>query len=143
MQELPPILVAEDDDDDFFFLRRDVRRAGIENPLLRFRDGSELISFLEQIPASEVGPAESSSWLLLLDITMPVVNGFAVLTWLKSHKRLPRVRPVMLSGSYRPDDIARALSLGAVDYLVKPITPEVLAKVAAKQLVTILQGEVR
>lgn len=136
MQELPPILVAEDDEDDFFFLRRSVRHAGVENPMLRFRDGSELIKFLEQIPVSEMGPAAGTGWLLLLDITMPVVNGFEVLNWLASHKGLPRVRPVMLSASYRPEDIERAMAMGAVDYLVKPITPQVIAAVAAKQLLT-------
>lgn len=138
MQDLPPILVAEDDDDDFFFLRRAIRHAGIENPLLRFRDGAELIKFLEQIPLAEMGAAARSKWLLLLDITMPVVNGFEVLSYLASHQGLPRVRPVMLSGSYRPDDIERAMALGAVDYLVKPVTPQVIAGVAAKQLVSTL-----
>lgn len=136
MHELPPILVAEDDEDDFFSLRRAVRRAGIENPLLRFRDGAELVKFLQQIPVAEIGAAAGSPWLLLLDITMPIMNGFEVLTWLKSHERLPRIRPVMLSGSYRPEDIERAISQGAVDYLVKPVTPEVIAPIAAKQLAT-------
>ena len=135
MQDLPPIVVAEDDEDDFYFLRRAVRHAGLDNPLLRFRDGAELIKFLEQIPPSEVGPAARYTWLLLLDITMPIVNGFEVLQWLATHKGLPRLRPVMLSGSYRPDDIDRAMKLGAVDYLVKPITPQRLAAIAARQLV--------
>jgi CheY-like chemotaxis protein len=139
MQELAPILVAEDDEDDFFFLRRAVRNGGVENPLLRFRDGSELIKFLEQIPAAEMGASARSGWLLLLDITMPVVNGFEVLGWIASHKGMPRLRPVMLSASYRPDDIERAMALGAVDYLVKPVTPQVIASVVAKQLTPSLQ----
>lgn len=137
---MTPILVAEDDDDDFYFLRRAIRQAGIENPVLRFRDGSELIAFLKQVPAAESASGERPWWLLLLDITMPLVNGFEVLQWLSSHQDLPRVRPVMLSGSYRPDDIERAIGLGAVDYLVKPITPQVLAQVAAKQLAVSLQS---
>lgn len=140
MHELPPIVIAEDDEDDFFFLRRAFRQAGIENPLLRFRDGSELIKFLQQVPPAEVGPAARHVWLLLLDITMPVMNGFEVLKWLSTHKRLPRLRPVMLSASYRPEDIDRALKLGAVDYLVKPITPARLAVVATRQLAPILQS---
>src|SRR5215207_2931929 len=53
MQDLPPILVAEDDEDDFLFLRRAIRQAAIENPILRFRDGSELVKFLQQIPGAE------------------------------------------------------------------------------------------
>jgi len=134
MQELPPLVVAEDDEDDFFFLRRAIRQAAIDNPLLRFRDGGELIRFLEQIPPSEVGPTANSPWLLLLDITMPIMNGFEVLQWLATHKGLPRLWPVMLSGSYRAEDIDRAMRLGAADYLVKPITPQRLAVVAARQL---------
>jgi len=139
MQDLPPILVAEDDDDDFYFLMRAVRQAGIENPLLRFRDGAELIKFLEQIPAAEMGPVANCPWLLLLDITMPVVNGFEVLKWLKTHRGLPQVRSIILSGSYRREDIERAMSLGAVDYLIKPVTPIVVAAIAAKQLIPTLQ----
>jgi response regulator of citrate/malate metabolism len=46
----------------------------------------------------------------------------------------------MLSGSYRPDDIDRAMKLGAVDYLVKPITAQRLAVVAARQFVPTLQS---
>lgn len=134
MHELPPLVVAEDDEDDFFFLRRAIRQAAIENPLLRFRDGAELIKFLQQIPPSEVGPTAQAPWLLLLDITMPIMNGFEVLQWLASHKGVPRLWPVMLSGSYRAEDIDRAMRLGAADYLVKPITPQRLAVVAARQL---------
>ena len=134
MQELPPILVAEDDEDDFLFLRRAIRQAAIQNPILRFRDGSELIKFLQQMPVAEAGSSAHSPWLLLLDIMMPIMNGFEVLEWLKTHRGLPQVRPVMLSGSYRNDDIQRALSLGATDYLMKPISPAVAAALASRQL---------
>jgi CheY-like chemotaxis protein len=135
MQELPPILVAEDDDDDFLLLRRALRDALLDNPLLRFRDGAELIRFLEQIPVKEMGPVGRCPWLLLLDITMPIVNGFGVLDWLGKHRISPRLRPVMLSGSYRKADIDRSMALGAVDYLVKPVTPQILAAIATRQMV--------
>lgn len=140
MQDMPPIMIAEDDDDDFYFLRRAIRQAEIQNPLLRFRDGSELVKFVEQLPNCEATIAERPAWLLLLDITMPVMNGFDVLQWLRANSERIRVRPVMLSGSYRPDDIERAIGLGAVDYLIKPITAQVLAQVAAKQLGITLQA---
>jgi CheY-like chemotaxis protein len=132
MQELPPILVAEDDEDDFLFLRRAIRQAGLENPLLRFRDGDELVKFLSQIPKSEIGHNAHHPWLLFLDITMPVMNGFEVLQWLASHKIVPKVHPIVLSGSFRAEDMQRALALGAADYLTKPITPAA-AIVAARQ----------
>jgi CheY-like chemotaxis protein len=133
MHELPPILVAEDDEDDFLFLRRAIRQAAIENPILRFRDGSELVKFLQQIPRDEAHSSAQTPWLLLLDITMPIMNGFEVLQWLSTHKDLPRVQPVMLSGSYRTEDIQRAMSLGATDYLMKPISAPVAAALATRQ----------
>lgn len=133
MQELPPILVAEDDEDDFLFLRRAIRQAAIENPILRFRDGSELVKFLEQLPVPEAATGHAP-WLLLLDIMMPIVNGFEVLQWLSTREAEPKIRTVMLSGSYRNEDIQRALALGAADYLMKPISPAVAAALASRQL---------
>lgn len=135
MQELPPILVAEDDDDDFHLLRRAIRETGVDNPVLRFRDGAELIKFLEQIPHAEMGETARSTWLLLLDIGMPIVNGFEVLKWLGAHKGLPRLRTVVLSGFYYPADIERAMSMGASDYYVKPISAQDLSGILARQLV--------
>jgi CheY-like chemotaxis protein len=134
MHDLSPILVADDDEDDFLLLRRAIRQGAVENPILRFRDGSELVKFLEHIPASEVESSAHSPWLLLLDITMPIMNGFEVLEWLASHHGLPKVRPVMLSGSYRTEDIQRALALGATDYLMKPISAPVAAALATRSL---------
>ncbi|HUR60344.1 MAG TPA: response regulator [Opitutaceae bacterium] len=132
MLECPPILVAEDDDDDFHFLRLAIRGADITTPVLRFRDGSELIKFLEQIPPAELGDAAGAPWLLLLDIGMPLMNGFEVLKWIQSHKGLPQLRAVVLSGFYHPADVERATSLGATEYLVKPITRQALSGIISR-----------
>ena len=134
MNDLPPILVAEDDEDDFHFLRRTFRQGAVENPILRFRDGAELVKFVEQIPATEARSSLSAPWLLLIDITMPMMNGFEALQWLATHHGLPKLRPVMLSGSYRTEDVQRAMSMGATDYLMKPITAAVAAALASRQL---------
>jgi CheY-like chemotaxis protein len=134
MQELPPILVAEDDDDDFHLLRRAIRETGVENPVLRFRDGAELVAFLDQIPAAELGATANATWLLLLDLGMPIVNGFEVLKWLGTRKGLPRLRTIVLSGFYYPADIERTATLGAVDYYVKPIGAQDLAEILSTQL---------
>jgi CheY-like chemotaxis protein len=125
MSELPPILVAEDSDDDFFFLRRALRLAQIENPVLRFRDGAEVVQFVENLPPAENAAVRPAPWLLLVDISMPVMNGFELLEWCARRRSGPRLRPVVLSGSYRPEDMDRARRLGAADYLVKPITPTI------------------
>ena len=59
--------------------------------------------------------------LLLLDLNMPLKNGFEVLRWLKTHPQEGLVK-VMLSSSDVEEDIARASALGAHGYIVKPGT---------------------
>ena len=130
MHELPPILIAEDSDDDFFFFRRAARMAAIESPLLRFRDGSELIAFVEKNPIAAPKPG-AAPVLLFVDLSMPIMNGFEVLEWLQKHK-VTQFMPVVLSGSRREEDLKKAYALGAQEYLVKPIAPVVLAAIAAR-----------
>ena len=130
VHETPPILIAEDNDDDFFFFRRAVRMAGIESPLLRFRDGSELVAFVEKNSPGVLTSSESPL-LVFVDLTMPIMNGFEVLEWLKEHAP-GHYLPVVLSGSRREDDLKRAYALGAHEYLVKPISPVLLAAIAAR-----------
>ena len=129
MHDFTPLLIAEDSDDDFFFFRRAVRAAQMENPVLRFRDGTELVRFLETLPAAEFtrgGPP----WLLFVDLTMPIMNGFDVLEWLQRWPHAAKLRAIVLSGSKRDEDVKRSLALGATDHLVKPISPAVLGAIA-------------
>jgi CheY-like chemotaxis protein len=130
MDNSAPILVAEDNDDDFFFFRRAVRAAGLENAVLRFRDGSELVDFLQKLRPNE--QRSKTPWLLFIDISMPMMNGFEVLEWIAQQQQAPSFVSVILSGSSRPEDIKRALALGAQEYLVKPIAPAVFAALALR-----------
>jgi CheY-like chemotaxis protein len=129
--EPPPILVTEDDDDDFFFFRRAVRAAQIDNPLLRFRDGAEFVKFAEQLRPSALS---QPPWLMFVDITMPIMNGFELLEWLRGQGGKFNLATIVLSGSRRDEDMRRALALGAKDYLVKPISPVLFAAIASEYL---------
>src|SRR5690606_8419308 len=67
---------------------------------------------------------------LILDINMPEVDGFGVLEALRgrSTRRLP---VLMLTARHAGDDVRRAVSLGAKDYLAKPFNrDQLLARVA-------------
>ena len=59
--------------------------------------------------------------LVLLDLNMPLRDGFEVLRWLNSHPQ-PGLVKVMLTSSESETDIARATALGAHGYIVKPGT---------------------
>lgn len=129
MLELPPILIAEDNDDDFFFFRRAARMAALENPILRFRDGSELVAFLEKArPQRRSGEAPL---LVFIDLAMPIMSGFEVLEWLRTHGASSYI-PIVLSGSKREEDMKKAYELGANEYLTKPLSPVLLAALALR-----------
>jgi two-component system copper resistance phosphate regulon response regulator CusR len=67
--------------------------------------------------------------LVILDVMLPGVDGFAVLSALRTTRQVP---VLMLTARGRTDDKVRGFELGADDYLVKPFQfPELLARVKA------------
>ncbi|MBI5573827.1 MAG: response regulator, partial [Elusimicrobia bacterium] len=58
--------------------------------------------------------------LILLDISMPVMNGFEVLKVLKSDARTTRIPIIMLTTSSREEDIVKSYEYGACSYITKP-----------------------
>lgn len=59
--------------------------------------------------------------LVLLDLILPDMDGFAVLQHIKQHPRTAQLPVVVVSSKSREEDIQRAIALGAQNYIVKPI----------------------
>jgi diguanylate cyclase (GGDEF)-like protein len=69
--------------------------------------------------------------LVLLDVVMPGMDGFAVLAALKADPRTQAVPVIFVTSMGESDDEARGLTLGAVDYIAKPANPAIVrARVA-------------
>ncbi|SFD62449.1 heavy metal response regulator transcription factor [Paracidovorax konjaci] len=67
--------------------------------------------------------------LVILDVMLPGIDGFAVLSALRTFKQIP---VLMLTARENVDDKVRGFDMGADDYLVKPFQfPELLARVRA------------
>jgi signal transduction histidine kinase len=65
--------------------------------------------------------------LILLDVNMPGMNGFEVARIIRSRHRLRRTPIIFVTGEDRDDrNVLAAYDLGAVDFLFKPVVPEVL-----------------
>jgi len=120
------ILVAEDDSTDAFFLQRAFQRAGISVNLHFVRDGQEAVDYLDGKKEFADRVAHPMPELLLLDLKMPRLNGFDVLTWIGKQPALKGLEVVIFSGSDEPKDVSRAYGLGANAYLVKPHSVEEL-----------------
>jgi len=81
--------------------------------------------------------------LILLDITMPDMDGFQVCENLKRDARLMEIPVIFLSGMNATDEKVRGLRMGAVDYITKPFhIEEVLARVATHLNLRSLQKRV-
>ncbi len=72
--------------------------------------------------------------LILLDIQMPNLDGFGVLTRLKESRETASVPVIMLTAKDAPDNVAKALEIGADDYIVKPFDSKILLEKIRKSL---------
>ena len=118
------LLVAEDNEMDALLLERAVGKAGMPFQMLRVEDGNALIAYLRG--DGVYADRKQYPWpkVVLIDLKMPNVDGFGVLTWLRSNVDLPRIPAVVFSSSALTRDVERAYTLGANSYVVKPTAPE-------------------
>jgi len=114
------ILLVEDSDEDIFFFKRAFKKSGLEMELLVVQDGKSALSLLSD-PTARMRLS-----LIFLDLKIPFFSGFDVLRWIRAEKFNPPLRVIILSGSSHTSDKALAQELGASEYLVKPITSEML-----------------
>jgi len=78
--------------------------------------------------------------LILLDLVMPELDGFATCDRLKKHPEWRDIPVLIMTALDEPDEKVRAFASGAVDYITKPVyPPEVLARVAAHLQIRALQ----
>jgi CheY-like chemotaxis protein len=121
-KELKPIniLLVEDNEDDVIITQRAFLRKGkLINKLYVVRNGQEALDFVyHQGQYTEEKPATPG--LILLDISMPGINGFEVLKKLKADSRYKKIPVIMLTTSSREEDIVKSYEDGACSYITKP-----------------------
>ena len=103
-----------------------LRELGIE--VTEAADGVEALARIEQDPDLD---------LVLLDWNMPRMNGYDLLRAVRARKDLGRPRVLMVTSESQADQVAKALSAGADEYLMKPFNKEIL--VAKLQLLDVFQ----
>jgi len=124
----PTILVAEDEESDAMILQRAFQNAHLPFPLTIVPDGSRVVDYLEgAAPYANRANCPLPS-LMLLDLKMPRMNGFDVLTWLAEQPQFKEIPVIVFSSSGHASDIEKALSLGARDYQIKPLRFDVLVQ---------------
>ena len=112
------ILVVEDNIINFKLLSRMLEKSGFE--IFTAQDGAQACKIAE----------DANPDVILLDVMMPIMDGFSVCEWLKGNKKTSDIPVVFLTAKTDPVDKVRGLSLGAMDYITKPFdAAEVVARV--------------
>ena len=114
------VLIAEDDVGHARLIEKNLARAGLNNPIIRFENGQTILDFLYR----RGGPPRrnpDTPYLLLLDIRMPQVDGVEVLRQVKDDKELRKIPVIMLTTTDDPREVERCHGLGCSSYIVKPV----------------------
>ena len=116
------ILVADDEED-----------VKIVVQLLLEAKGYEIVTAYDGLDAVEQAKTMLPD-LILLDIMMPLIDGFEVCQRLKADAQTESIPIVMLSASAQTESKQRAMEAGAIDYIVKPFEPADLERTIASIL---------
>lgn len=119
MNEYVKILVVDDDIEDHVIMDSFFLEAGVSRMVGYRANGQEALFFLEEIEDDARLPR-----LIILDLNMPILNGTQTLVRLKQTPRFRNIPVIIFSTSENETEKRKCLSLGAVDYLVKPLTLE-------------------
>jgi len=114
------VLIAEDDDGHAELIMEGLEESGICNPMIRFSNGEDAWDFISCTGDKEVRD-KNKSYLLLLDINMPKMNGIEVLIRIKSDKELKAMPIIMLTTTDDPREVEKCYHLGCNMYITKPI----------------------
>ncbi|MGZ5052227.1 MAG: response regulator [Methylobacter sp.] len=118
--EFVTILIVEDDPGHSRLIEKNLRRGGLENPILTFENGQLALNYLK---AQDEFKDRSLNHciLMLVDLNMPVMNGVELLRTLKQDNTLREVPVIILTSTDDQREIDECYSLGCNLYIPKPV----------------------
>jgi CheY-like chemotaxis protein len=126
------IIMVEDDDGHARLIEKNIRRAGVNNEIVAFENGTEAMQYLFGRDGSGKISAERAL-LILLDLNLPDMSGTDILAQIKSNEHLKRSPVVVLTTTDDQVEIQRCYDLGCNVYITKPVNYEGFAT-AIRQL---------
>jgi CheY-like chemotaxis protein len=120
------ILLVEDDPGHARLVEKNLRRASIKNRIITFNDGQKVVNYLHNDSVA------STPLLVLLDLNLPVLDGYRVLEKIKGNPDTRHIPVVVLTTTDDPREVARSYELGCNAYIHKPVDYAKIAEVLAK-----------
>ena len=128
----------EDEESDALFMQRAFTSAGLESVLRIVGDGRTAIAYLSGSGVYGDRDSYPVPAVVLLDLNLPGVHGFQVLKWIRSHPDYTGIPVLIFSGTTHASDKAKALELGANEFVQKPTSgmkfPELVRSLKEKWL---------
>jgi CheY-like chemotaxis protein len=119
MEAYKHIILADDDIDDIESFQSAVAECQENIKVATAEHGVKLIDLLENEPLPDI---------VVLDLNMPLMNGFECLKAIRQNKRYDNLPILILSTSTSQKDIDYCLANGASYYVVKPESPKALTR---------------
>jgi CheY-like chemotaxis protein len=132
------ILCVDDDSFSLTISKLLLRRTGFTNDVVTAVDGSDALDYFKDLFATSTNPIEDAPSLILLDINMPVMNGWE---FLEAYiplfaDKLPDTKVIILSSTIDPEDFSRAKKFPVVaQFVSKPLSVENLAELKENEYV--------
>jgi CheY-like chemotaxis protein len=126
------IVMIEDDEGHARLIEKNVRRAGVNNEIVPFTNGTSALDFI--LGTDRSGEVSRDRYLLvLLDLNLPDMSGIDILEKIKGNEHTKRLPVVILTTTDDEREIQRCYDLGANVYITKPVDYENFAH-AIRQL---------
>ena len=112
----PTILIVEDDEGHAILIRENLEAAGLSNRIEHFHDGQAVLDYFKTRR-----PRAGETYIVLLDIRMPKVDGIEVLRRMKADPDLQILPVIMLTTTDDLLEVQRCHQLGCRGYIQKPV----------------------
>jgi CheY-like chemotaxis protein len=117
------ILLVEDDPDHSYLIEKNLRRSNITNEIIVLQDGQQAVDFLfregEYAQKKTVTPV-----LVLLDLNLPVLDGYQVLKRIKENENTKSIPVIILTTTDNPSEVSKCYNMGCNVYITKPVDYE-------------------
>ncbi len=114
------IIVAEDDEGHGVLIKKNLKKSGILNEIIHFRDGEAVLNFFFK-RGDALQRKSGQAYILLLDIRMPKVDCMEVLRRMKEDTELKKIPVIIITTTDDPKEIETCHTLGCNNYITKPI----------------------
>jgi CheY-like chemotaxis protein len=108
------ILLVEDDAGHARLIEKNLRRSNIANDIIKASDGQQALDYVS-------GDDSPSPLLVLLDLNLPVLDGYQVLERMKADECTRRIPVVILTTTDDRREVSRCYDLGCNVYMTKPV----------------------